>query len=339
MGGGIESRLKGVGKNTFREITMSTNRFWTVAASAVFVLTLSAASVSAVEPSRTLSKALVAFEPTFSRTEDVIYGWRDKNDLTMDVFTPKGKLNGAGIVVCVSAEFRSGRDLLGMLHPLGTVPLLEAGYVVFAVMHSSQPKYTVPDAIEDIHRAVRFIKTNAKNYGVDPNKLGAAGASSGGHLSLMVGCAGKAGNFNSQDPVDRQSSEVAAVGCFFPPTDFVAMASNCPKELAPAFDFRELDRKSGSFLPVSAERRLRIGQEISPITHVTKESAAMLIIHGDQDKLVPISQAKSMIAKVKDCGAECKLVVKSGKAHGWFGMQNDIPTLVAWFDLHLLGKK
>ncbi len=315
---------------------MSTTRFWTVV---VFVLTLSAFHVAAVEPSATHSKTLAAVEPTFSRTEDVIYGRRDGNSLTMDVLTPKGKLNGAGIVVCVSAEFRSGRDLIGMLHPLGTVPLLDAGYVVFAVMHSSQPKYTALDATDDIHRAVRFIKTNAKKYGVDPGKLGAAGASSGGHLSLMMGCAGKVGNINSQDPVELQSSQVAAVGCFFPPTDFVAIASNCPKALAPIFDFREVDPMSGICVPVSAERRYRIGKEISPINHVTKNSAPTLIIHGDQDKTVPVSQAKSMIAKVKECGAQCELVIKPGKAHGWLGMQNDIPTLVAWFDLHLLGKK
>lgn len=318
---------------------MRTFRLWAIAVATLLSLSLEAGRVAAVEPSVMNSKSTLAAEPSYTRVEDVIYGRRDGNALTMDVFTPKGKLNGAGIVVCVSAEYRSGRDLLGMLHPLGTVPLLDAGYVVFAVMHSSQPKYTVPDAIGDIHRAVRFIKTNAKKYGVDPNKLGAAGVSSGGHLSLMLGCAGKVGNENSQDPVDRQSSKVAAVGCFFPPTDFVVLAANCPKELAAAFDFRELDPKSGMYLPVTAERRLQIGREISPINHATQYAAPTLIIHGDQDKLVPVSQANSMIAKLNYCGSECELVVKAGRGHGWFGMQTDIPTLVAWFDLHLLGKK
>jgi dienelactone hydrolase len=315
---------------------MSSTRFCGIAV-AVLGLSLGAVRVAAAEPLATTSNASAA-EPNYNRVEDVICGERDCNALTMDVFTPKGKLNGAGIIVCVSAEYRSGRDLLGMLHPLGTAPLLDAGYVVFAVMHSSQPKYTMSDAIEDFHRAVRFVKTHAKKYGVDPGKLGAAGASWGGQLALMMGCAGKVGGAEAQDPVDRQSSKVAAVGCFFPPTDFVALAATCPKELAAPFDFREIDPKCGMSVPVNAARRLRIGGEIPPINHAAKDSAPALIIHGDRDKLVPMSQAKSMIAKLKDCGAECELVVKSGKGHGWLGMHTDIPALVAWFDRHPLGK-
>ena len=88
-------------------------------------------------------------EPKFARTEDVIYGRRDGHALTMDVFTPTAKPNGAGVIVCVSAEYSSGRELLdGLFHPLTTVPFLDRGYVVFAVLHSSQPRYTIPDAVE-----------------------------------------------------------------------------------------------------------------------------------------------------------------------------------------------
>ena len=50
--------------------------------------------------------------------------------------------------------------------------LRKRGYVVFAVLHSSQPKYSVPEIVEDMHRAVRFIKASAKKYDVNPDKLG-----------------------------------------------------------------------------------------------------------------------------------------------------------------------
>ena len=99
--------------------------------------------------------------------------------------------------------------------------LLKRGYTVFAVVHGSQPKYTIPEILEDINRAVRFIRHHAKDYRVDPDRLGIAGASAGGHLSLMQGTSGDLGNKGAKDPIDRESSRVQAVACYFPPTDFL----------------------------------------------------------------------------------------------------------------------
>src|SRR4030095_4892857 len=118
----------------------------------------------------------------------------------------------------------------------------------------------------------------------------------------MVGCAGRPGHAKAADPVERHSSKVAAVACFFPPTDFSGLEGPCSKEIAPAFDFRELDKATGKFVTVSPERRREIGREVSPITHATKGAAPTLIIHGDKDEVVPLSQSESLIAKLKDCG-------------------------------------
>ena len=63
---------------------------------------------------------------------------------------------------------------------------------VFAVVHGSQPEFTIPEILEDMHKAVRYIRSHAAEYGVDPNRLGITGMSAGGHLSLMQGTAGSA---------------------------------------------------------------------------------------------------------------------------------------------------
>ena len=65
-------------------------------------------------------------------------------------------------------------------------PYLRRGYTVFAVVHGSMPRFNVPDIILDVQRAVRFIRHNAAEFGVDPNRLGVLGSSSGGHLALMI---------------------------------------------------------------------------------------------------------------------------------------------------------
>src|SRR5579872_3940618 len=165
-----------------------------------------------------LTSPILAQEPTFTRTEDVIYGRKFGVALTMDVFTPKEKANGCGIVYCVSGGWFSDK---GGINPGVYKEFLDRGYVVFAVVHGSQPKFTIPEVLEDMHRAVRFIHFNAKKYKVDPDKLGIAGGSAGGHLSLMQGNAFKDGDPKANDPIDRLSSKIAVIACFYPPTDFL----------------------------------------------------------------------------------------------------------------------
>jgi acetyl esterase/lipase len=300
---------------------------------------LALASPALAEPPQAEVKAAAKY----TSVEDVIYGRRDANALTMNVFTPKGQTNGAGVIIFVSAEYKSGQYWMKIFHPATSKPFLERGYVVFQVTHSSQPRYTVLEIVEDAHRAVRFIKFNAKKYGIDPAKIGVAGASSGGHLSLMMGCAGGPLDPKADrvDEADRESSRAAAVACYFPPSDFPALAEvPVKKEIIAPFDFRKLDRKTGLFERVSAEEKMVIARELSPINHATKEAAPTLIIHGDKDDVVPFAQSDAMINKLKKCGVECKLHIMEGKGHFEYGwVVNELPTLADWFDIHLLGKK
>jgi len=295
-----------------------------------------------------LPAAAPAQAPNYSRTEDVIYGRKFATALTMDVFAPKEKPNGAGIIFCVSGGWFSAKESIsaGFL-----AEFLNRGYVCFAVLHGSQPKYTIPEILEDQHRAVRFIRANAKKYGVDPERLGISGGSAGGHLSLMQGTAPKVGDPKAKDPVEKESSKVAAVACFFPPTDFLnygkegesALGSGTLKDFKAPFDFHALDPKTRMFAPVLDDsKRKEIGRAISPIYHVSKDSAPAFIIHGDKDFLVPLQQAESIIAKFEEAKVPCELVVKKGAAHGWADMGADMKLLADWFDKYLAkapGKK
>lgn len=275
----------------------------------------------------------------YTRTENVIYGRRAGFALTLDVFAPKpGKANGAGVVVFVSAKYRSGPEMIGLFQ-FAIDQFVARGYTVFAVTHGSQPLCTVVEVVEDAHRAVRFVRANAGTYKVDPDRLGAAGGSSGGHLALMVGLAGRAGDPGAKDVVDRHPSRVAAVACFFPPSDLVALEPRCPKDVLPAFDFRELDPATWRGLPLPAPRCREIAAGLSPINLVTKAAAPTLVVHGDRDELVPVEQSRDLAGKLKACGVAGELVVKEGKGHYWLGMGRDVPALTGWFDRHLAPKR
>src|SRR5215207_8622702 len=163
--------------------------------------------------------------PAHSRRQDVVYGRKHGVALTMDVFTPEKDANGAAAVFVVSGGWVSAHEFIDFAGPGFVNELSNRGYTVFAVVHGSQPKFTIPEIVTDMHRALRFIRTRAADYKIDPDRIGIVGGSAGGHLSLMQGTAGTAGDPKAADPVDRASSRVRAVACFFPPTDFLNYGS------------------------------------------------------------------------------------------------------------------
>jgi acetyl esterase/lipase len=279
-------------------------------------------------------------DPTFTRTEDVIYGRKQGVALTMDVFTPR-QANGAAVIWAVSGGWLSAHDAI---RPLFINEFLNRGYTVFAVVHGSQPKFTIPEIIADMNRSVRFIRANAKKFNIDPDRFGITGASAGGHLSLMQGTAGDLGNPMASDPVERTSSRVQAVGCFFPPTDFLNFgvkgyelnAKSAKPQFRASFDYREFNEESRLFERVTDEAKIRtIGKQISPITHVSADDPPTLIIHGDADTLVPIQQAHVIVARFKEVGVPVELVVKKGAGHGWPTILDDTKTIADWFDKYL----
>ena len=271
--------------------------------------------------------------PKFTRTEDVIYGRKFGTALTLDVFQPE-KPNKCAAIFVVSGGFFSSHDAINAKF---YAPLLERGYTVFAVVHGSQPRFHIPEITQDIHRAVRFIRHNASQYGVDVNKFGITGASAGGHLSLTMGTQGGPGRSEAKDPVERESSAVQAVACFFPPTDFL----NWGEDGEDAVGVGRLIKFKPAFGPRAdaPEDRRTLGKEISPINFVTSNSAPTLIIHGDLDRLVPIQQAKIFEERCRKENARCKLIVKEGKDHGWRDMDQDMALCADWFDEHLRPSK
>jgi acetyl esterase/lipase len=283
-----------------------------------------------------------ADEPPYVRKVDVIYGRKYGTALTMDVFTPTKSPNGAGVVMVISGGFFSSHEAI---QPLFVLPLVNRGYTVFAVLHGSQPEYTVPEIVKDMNRAVRFIRNHASEYGVAPDRLGVTGASAGGHLSLMLGTAGTTGNPVAKDVVDRESSRVQAVACFFPPTDLLNYgaaghelihAEDHGLPFRAAFQYREMDPKSRLWVSITDEKRLKeIAREISPVYHVSADDPPTLLIHGDADELVPLQQSQEMIKALEKAGVRAKLVVKPKAGHGWVTMGQDISQIADWFDTHL----
>jgi acetyl esterase/lipase len=287
-------------------------------------------------------------EAIYDRATDVIYGRKYGLALTMDVFAPKKHPNGIGLIYVVSGGWFSSPD---MIRPNIFVPFLKHGYTVFAVVHGSPPRFTIPETVDDIHRAVRFVRAEARRYRIDPRRIGIVGSSAGGHLALMLGTTGTSGKPVAKDLVDRESSQVQAVACFFPHTDFlnwgkeggVLSSRTIDSRFKAALDFHEFDPVRNVFVRIEDDEKVRvILRTISPVAHVTRDSAPTLLIHGDSDPVVPLQQSERILAKFKESGVPASMLVKKGGKHGWQEWGDIRPYLdqcVAWFDTYLIERR
>lgn len=269
------------------------------------------------------------FHPSYQRTSAVVYGQRLGRDLTLDVVSPT-KPNGIGVALLVSGGWKSSP---GSFQPWMAAPLLRRGYTIFAVYHIPQPQATVMEINEDMHRAMRFIRHNAQQYGVDPNRLGVTGGSAGGHLSLMLATRGGPGPTDAPDAVDRESSAVQAVAIFYPVTDLLNLGDSTENlhDGGPPKSFVKAFGPNSTNLAVWKV----IGHDLSPIFHVRSNLPPTLIYHGDADTLVPLDQSQRYQAQARKQGCVVELVVHPGGKHGWLSMVWDIRQFGKWFDRYL----
>jgi dipeptidyl aminopeptidase/acylaminoacyl peptidase len=161
----------------------------------------------------------------------------------------------------------------------------------------------------------------------------------------MMGTTGDDGDPAAKDPIDRVSSRVQAVACFFPPVDFLnwkepgdnVVLHSEMKEFQAPLDFVEWNAQTLHYLPVTdPEKRTEIGRKISPLYFVTADDASTFIAHGDADKVVPLSQSQKIIEKFNEVNVPCELKIKSGAGHGFWNDMVSYATLFAdWFDKYL----
>jgi acetyl esterase/lipase len=277
---------------------------------------------------------------------NVVYGMHSGLALLLDVHTP-AMPNGYGVIFISGSGWQAptsydATPLKQNQIPIWGPPLLKAGYTVFALNHRAVPRFHYPGAVEDVQRAIRFVRHNAKTWQIDPARIGGMGGSSGGHLIALTALLAAPGVAADPDPVNRKPATLQAIVLRATPTDLAAQA--------------KADRGGGvtGFLewPWPADpanlrqypKTERIYREASPATHVSPRSPPTLLIHGDADDAVPFDQSVAMEAALKKAGVPTGLVRVPGGGHGADfgagatprpGWPNFLGDAVRWYDAHL----
>ncbi len=261
-----------------------------------------------------------------TRVQDVVYMKKGGVAFTLDVFQP-AKPNGAGVVYMVSGGYFSDH---AMIDPNMAKLFTDQGLTVFTVVHGAQPKYTIAEILPQVRCAVRFIHSVAGKYQVDPNRLGVAGISSGGHLTLMLAATGDAGNPNTTDPIDRESSKLKAAVAIAPPTDFLNWGKPqetlfTQKNLAMLLPVYEIT------LQMPEDKMKGILRDLSPLYKVTDTFPITLLVHGDIDALVPVQQSKVLDAELEKHHVKHMLSIIPGGGHDGKTFGPGLVAAAKWF--------
>lgn len=267
--------------------------------------------------------------PQFTETAKIVYTQRHGHDLTLDVLRPANP-NGDAVLMMVSGSWKSDPD---KFQPWMAASFLRQGHTVLAVSHLSQPEATIMEIVADMHRAVRFVRYHAQDYGIHPQRIGVIGGSSGGHLGLMLATTGGPGDPTASDPIDRLDSSVQAATVFYPVTDLLNLGPSTQNlhDGGPPKSFRN------SFGPKAqdlAEWKI-IGRQVSPLFHITAALPPIYIIHGDADTLVPLEQSQRFQARAAELGKPVELIIRPGKKHGWPTLMWDAYLFSGWLAAHL----
>jgi len=171
------------------------------------------------------------------------------------------------------------------------------GYLIVSINYRLPPSGRFPAMIEDVKCAIRFLRANAAQYNLDANRIAAVGTSAGGHLVSLLGTTDANAGWDVGEYLD-QSSRVQAVIAIAPVTDLTQK-------------FPDLD--------IEAMRNVGFNEDnivqASPVTYVTPDDPPFLLIHGDQDEVVPLEQSQLMYDLLVEMSVPAQLIIIKNAGH------------------------
>jgi acetyl esterase/lipase len=242
-----------------------------------------------------LAASRVQGSETVSLQQDVEYGVQGGQKLLMDIYSPAqaGPKPWPAIVLIHGGGWTSfdKRTMKGMGNFLAKSGFVAAS-VDYRLFHENENRW--PAQLDDVQRAVRWLRANAAKHNIDSDHIGAFGHSAGAQLAALLGM--EETRDNSDATLANYSSRVQAVVDVSGPSDFLSNHD------------ADGDAMLASFFGGSSSKVPDVWRDASPIDHVAKSNAAFLIIHGTNDDSVPIAQSQALFDKLRDAGVAVRFV-------------------------------
>lgn len=259
---------------------------------------------------------------------DLEYARPDGRSQRLDLYLPDKATGALPVVVWV----HGGAWRAGNKSGTPALPMVRGGYAVASIDYRLSQDAKFPAQIHDCKAAVRWLRAHTREYGLDAAHFGVWGSSAGGHLVALLGTSGGVAELEGDEGNRDQSSRVQAVCDWFGPTDFLKMHDFPSQIRHDAPDSPESLLIGG---PIQQNREKAV--KANPITYVSKDDPPFLIMHGDQDPLVPINQSELLRDALRKAGVQVTFQPIRGAGHGGplFNTPDIRRSVDEFFDRHL----
>jgi acetyl esterase/lipase len=258
-----------------------------------------------------------AFIANLRIEKDIIYKTVEGEELDLWLFLPKKVSNGpVPVMLYTHGGGWGGGDKFKVLQPVfrdTLTQLLDAGVACASIEYRLTRKgvSTAIDSVEDCKDAARFLMVNAETYHLDPERIGVWGGSAGGHLALMTGLADNAA-FEGDENLAEYDPQFLCIASYYPATTFLE------PELLKGSNFERPQRMIPMIGGLAADYPDRAAL-LSPTKHLRADSPPILLLHGDQDSVLPVALSEHFSALAEEIGADVEFVVVKEGEHSFRG--------------------
>ncbi|MEI6481110.1 MAG: alpha/beta hydrolase [Candidatus Saccharibacteria bacterium] len=266
-----------------------------------FILLVIGFSIYVVQRRSTNSPTAIqsSTKSQYTIKKDITYCSPEGSPQLLDLYSPQdGAIKHPLIIHVHGGSWVSGAKSDDSMIDVIT-SLAEKGFAVASINYRLAPNSKFPAQIQDVKCAIRFMRSNANTYKVNPGKIGLLGESAGGHLSALAGVSQNVSDFESSEYAGVSDS-VSVIVDLFGPANLVSFTQGSPLLLTALPSFL------GSYSPIAA----------SPTSYIDASDPPFLLIHGDSDTLVPLAQSQELLAKLQSAGVESSLITVVNAGHG-----------------------
>lgn len=250
-----------------------------------------------------MTRVLTPLEGSVDIQENRVFGSTGTRDLRCDVYSPPQKTNNMPAILLLHGGgwFQGEKSQLKAY----AIQLARYGFVCVCSEYRLIPEAIWPAQIYDAKAAVRWMRANAKELGIDANKICVSGNSAGGHLALVLGGSANVKELEGEGGHSEFSSAVSAVSAIY-----------APGEIKISHNPMLIDALLGEGAGEKEEL------QASPATYINKDYPPTILIHGSKDELVPHESSWRLYHLMEEYGVPAELHLYQGLPHA-FDMNRD----------------
>lgn len=244
-------------------------------------------------------------------TKDIYYGFPGLKETSLDLYCP---VTAQGEHVPVVVWIHGGAWMSGNKEYPPYTFFVKNGMALASINYRFSTKEKFPAQIEDCKQAIRWLRKNGWEYGLDTSRIGAFGISAGGHLAALLGTASDVTALDAKGGAGDISPRVQAVADWSGPSNFSTIEKQA-KAIGSQIDYVSERSPIKLLLGGRVSEKPREAYEASPIAYATPDDPPFFIMHGDRDDVVPVAQSDELKQALTKAGCKVRYEIEPGGGH------------------------